>query len=236
MNLPLTAIQKPKIGACPHGLPAGACPICSGMGGGGGASRKSERPVGEMSWDECFAIGQMLKAQKLAQQQKEIAMLAALHTPSAPRISVFESAAQKISNLAQKLADFVNKSQANPTFLTKTLAFAAKIAVPVLNVLKNIPILAQKAVNFVQAKFADISDKLSAVFGELKKTIDKKLSDKFENFNKKLKSFFGVNQTARADNEDAKIEEEKRLFDLKTTFQNVKEKLFNNKDNIYADN
>lgn len=191
MKLPLTMVQKPKIGACPHGLPHGACPICSGMGGGGGGAKKMERPAGEMSWDECYAIGQMLKAQKLARQQREISMQAALHVPFAPRLGLFEGAAQKISNLAQKLSDFVKKSEANPTFLTKTMAFAAKIAIPILNVIKNIPLIVQKTINFIKEKFTDISDKLNAVFGELKKSIDKKFSDKFEKFNKKFKAFWG---------------------------------------------
>lgn len=30
-----------RIGTCPHGLPMGACPICNGMGGGGGSVKKT---------------------------------------------------------------------------------------------------------------------------------------------------------------------------------------------------
>ena len=55
-----------KIGTCPHGLPMGACPICNGMGGGG--SVKRDNKPREMTWNECYAIGQMLKAQKLARE------------------------------------------------------------------------------------------------------------------------------------------------------------------------
>ena len=58
-----------NIGKCPHGLPNGACPICSG--GMGGASQKkadfSAKP-GEMSWNECAAIGAMMRAAKMQKQ------------------------------------------------------------------------------------------------------------------------------------------------------------------------
>lgn len=62
----LTAIQSnnSKIGTCPHGLPQGACPICSGMSGGMKKTDFSAKP-GEMSWNECAAIGAFLKAQKM---------------------------------------------------------------------------------------------------------------------------------------------------------------------------
>lgn len=55
MKLPLSPINKSKIGTCPHGLPQGACPICSGMGGGGGARKVETKGAGEMTWDcECL--------------------------------------------------------------------------------------------------------------------------------------------------------------------------------------
>ena len=61
-----------KAGTCPHGLPLGACPICNGMGGGGGMRKAdfSAKP-GEMSWNECAAIGAFLKAQANARAQRQ---------------------------------------------------------------------------------------------------------------------------------------------------------------------
>ena len=38
-----------RTGTCPHGLPPGACPICNGMGGGGGSSRVNEHKPGELT-------------------------------------------------------------------------------------------------------------------------------------------------------------------------------------------
>lgn len=239
MNLPLSSMPKTKIGSCPHGLPAGACPICSG--GGSGGSKKLSNTSGEMSWDECFAIGQMLKAQKLNQQQKNLAMEGKMNIPV--------NLAARFENLALKLSDFVQKIQLNSStsqnpiikplvkILAKVVDFAAKIALPVLNVIKNIAVTIQNAISFVKEKMADISDKLNAVFGELKNATEKKISDRLKDFKKKFKSIFGVFEPQDLDYEDKKIEKEieaRRLFEMKTVFQKIKEKLFNQEDQIYG--
>ncbi|MDD3435698.1 MAG: hypothetical protein PHC64_00945 [Candidatus Gastranaerophilales bacterium] len=191
MNFRLSSVNKTKVGTCPHGLPAGACPICSGMGGGC-STKKTERPKGEMSWDECYAVWQqMLRSKELAQQKRLDTMQAQLQKP-VNFTARLENVAQKIANLAEKLTDLVQKTQTAPSILQKSLIIAAKIAIPMLNTIKNIPILAQKAINFVQTKLADISDKLAAVFGELKNSLEKKISDKLKDFKKKFKSIFGL--------------------------------------------
>ena len=193
MNFSPTSVHKTKVGTCPHGLPLGACPICSGMGGGGGGggSKKVERPAGEMSWDECVAVGQMLKAQKLAQQKRDIAMQAQLHAPL-KTTNRLETMAQTMADFAQKLSDFVQKTQSAPKIISKPIVFIAQLVIPAVNILKNIPILAQKTINFVKEKLNDISDKLNAVFGELKTAIEKKISDRFKDFRKKNKSLFTI--------------------------------------------
>lgn len=201
MNVKPPLAQKSKIGTCPHGLPQGACPICSG---GGGSRKPDKLPQGEMSWDECFAVGQMLKAQKLAQQQKELAMQAQLHTPLNQQ-SKLENIAQKMAIPAEKLADFVQKAQAQtqliPRIFTQPLVLFAKLIIPVLNILKDIPILAQKTINFVKEKLADISDKLNAIFGELKNSTEKKISDRLKDFKKKLKLLLVEQETETKETE-----------------------------------
>lgn len=227
MRLPLSSIPKTKVGTCPHGLPQGACPICNGMGGGGGSTRKADKPVGEMSYDECYAVWQqMLKAKELAQQKKDLAMQAQMHTP-VKLTQRLENIAQKIANLIEKLSEFADKSKQTPTLLSKTLAFSVKLALPMLNLLKNLPIIAQKAITFIQEKFANISDKLNAIFGELKNATEKKISDRLKDFKKKIKTLFGVNDTQDSDeinDEEKRIEESKRNFELKTVLHTIKEK------------
>ncbi len=48
----------------------------------------------------------------------------------------------------------------------------------------------------------DISDKLTDVFGELKNNIEKKLSDKFNDFKKKTKKFFGIFESKEIEEEE----------------------------------
>lgn len=223
MNIAPKLEQKSKIGTCPHGLPQGACPICSGMGGGGGAAKKNERPAGEMSWDECYAVWQqMLKAKELAQQKRNDAIQAQIQTPINFSARL-DNLAIKLTNLAEKLNDFAQKTQTLPKLLQKPILVATKIFVGVLNILTNVSVLTQKAINFIQQKFADISDKLNAIFGELKNSIEKKISDKLKDFKKKFKSIFGIYEPEIIEDEEKKIEEQKRLFEMKNVLQSIKE-------------
>ena len=65
-------IGNTKIGTCPHGMPMGACPICNGMAGGNSTTKRdTPRDVGEMTYNECAAIGALLKAQKAAQKRAQ---------------------------------------------------------------------------------------------------------------------------------------------------------------------
>ena len=233
MNLPLSGIPKTRIGSCPHGLPMGACPVCNGGGAGGGGAKKMERPAGEMSWEECFAVGQMMKAQKLA-LQKDVAMQGQIQV-SLSTVAKLENLAQKIAGIAEKLTNIMQKAQMNPTILSKALVLVTNIALSVLNVVQNVVQVAQKVINFVQQKFADISDKLTAMFGEFKAAAEKKISDKFKDFKKKAKSLFGIFEPLDVDDEDKKIEEAKRLFDLESAFQAIKKSLTKKKEDLDGD-
>ena len=219
MNIPRSIpTNKAKIGTCPHGLPQGACPICSGMGGAGG-SKKTDKIPGEMSWDECYAVWQqMLKAKELAQQKKNEANPLQIHNPI-NFSGKLENLAQKIADIIEQLSNFTQKTQNKyniPKIFSKPLIIIAKTAIPILNLIKNIPLLAQKAISFIQEKLADISDKLNAIFGELRNSNEKKLSDKLKDFKKKFKSLFGI-----FDPEE--IEEEKKMGENKQILANVSE-------------
>lgn len=236
MNVSPAMVQKHKIGTCPHGLPLGACPICNGMGGGGGSSKKAA-PSNEMSWDECYAVWQqMLKAKDIAQQKREMALQAQMQTPVS-FTNRLDSMAQKMGSLVEKLMDFTqNRTQSMPKIFAKPLVMLAKVAIPILNVLKEIPVLTQKVINFVQEKLADISDKLNAIFGELKNSTEKKISERFKDIKKKFKSLFGIFEPTEVDDEDKKIEEAKRLFDLKTAFNSIKERFTQkNQETLYPE-
>lgn len=241
MNIPHAAtLNKTKVGTCPHGLPQGACPICNGMGGGGGAGiRKTDKPEKEMSWSECYVVWQqMLKAKNNnTKQTQNEAIQAQMISQYRLQLSL-GNMANKLANFTEKLSVFSQKPQNNSSFSSKILAFSAKLSMPILNSLKNVLSFADKAINSIRGKLTDISDKLNAIFGELKNAIEKKISDKFKDFKKKIKSFFGIFEPAEVvDNsdEEKQIDEEKRLFEMNTILDLIKEKFNNNEIKEFKD-
>ena len=219
MTTSLSRASNNKIGTCPHGLPLGACPICNGMGGGGSSVKKDNKPR-EMTWNECYAIGQMLKAQKLARQHTQ-QMFAAqdLH-------SYLNKLEAQIN--AMKLA-ILNSSLKGP--VAKIAAFAADaVLLPlvrsintVINSINNLVNITAKAIDAIKQKIADISDKLVSIFGEMKAALSKKITEKFKDIKKKIFNLFGLTETENEEDEEIKkAEEEKRLFELNT----AKEALF----------
>ena len=217
----LTAIlsNNSKIGTCPHGLPQGACPICNGMGGGAAKKADFSAKPGEMSWNECAAIGAFLKAQKNAKLQREQDA-----QNFANNIRTFQN---KLMNASQKLANigmfFANST---PAIIAKPINFVLQTVLGgTLKGIANIPTTISNLVQTVQQKLADISDKLTAIVGELKASIEKKISESFKNLKKKIKSLFAIFNPQNADNDEKQIDETKKTFKLKTFIHDLYKKL-----------
>lgn len=231
--MPYGAVQtnSARVGTCPHGLPLGACPICNGMGGGGGMKKAdfSAKP-GEMSWNECAAIGAFLKAQqnaKLARQQDV--------QNFAQQAIAFQNA---MTNASQRIASLAQFLTANtPPIIAKPLNFILNTVIGgALNTIKNIPAVISNALQNLGQKLADISDKLTAMMGEFKAAVNKKISDAFSDFKKKVKSLFSIFNPQDADDEEKKIDETKKAFQLKTFIHDLYNKLTNeNKKDIEKD-
>ena len=202
-------INKIKSGLCPHGLPPGACPICSNMGGGG-SMRAGERPqkVGEMSYHECAMIGNMIKARQLAQKQHAQQL-----KQNAEILKTFEFNMLKLS---QNLRNFVEKFSHN-ILLKPAVLIAKNIAMPIINFIKNIPKI---VLVFSNIKF-EIQDKLNAIFGEIKNFIQKRISDTLNIIKNKLKDLFKIFKKNNSDDEDTKIDDDKKIFNLKTILQKI---------------
>ncbi|MDD3150309.1 MAG: hypothetical protein PHV68_05695 [Candidatus Gastranaerophilales bacterium] len=191
---------------CPHGNPIGACPMCAGMSGGGSKSTKIK--PNEMSWDECYAIGQFLKNLKIRAELNDQAFEKSLaNTLNQQKIEV--NFAQKIANLNNliqtKLSD-IAAQRPILNIITKPLQFVANIISKLTNFIQN---TAVKINNFIQetiSKFANISDKLAAIFGEQKNAIEKFISDNFGKVRKKIFSFFEMidAQMQQGDQQDDK--------------------------------
>jgi len=140
------------------------------MGGGGGKRADFSAKPGEMSWSECAAIGAFLKAQQEARVQRQQDFI---QPPAIPFQARLEGMAQKIANFVQVISN----------------SFAPAVARPVVFVLNTVNTVINIVKNFAQ-KFADISDKLTAMMGEFKAAAKEKASKFFENFRKKAKALF----------------------------------------------
>ncbi len=223
MHLGTLQTQKSRIGTCPHGLPLGACPICNGMGGGAKKADFSAKP-GEMSWNECAAIGAFLKAQRMAKQAKEADFQAQVQN-----LIRFQNTMAKAVQNASQFALMIQSSM--PAIIAKPIVFVVNnIVVNGLNALKNFPTFVSNFVQNLSQKLADITDKLTAIYGELKASIAKKISEPLKDLKKKIKSIFSIFKSTDTDNDDKKIDETKRTFELKTFIHKLYKKLRKDED------
>lgn len=219
--MPSAIMQQSGIrnaGTCPHGAPLGACPICNGMGGGMKTADHTAKP-GEMSWNECAAIGAMLKAQrntKLARQQDSVNF--------AQRVAQFE---KSMMNISQKIATLTGAISRNfPKLISSPLNFVLNTIIGgTLNLIKNIPATILSFTQNIIQKFADISDKLSAIYGEIKTAIAKKIGEPLNEFKKKIKSIFSIFEPDNLQNEEKEIDETKKAFRLKTFIHDLYKKI-----------
>lgn len=209
-------VNKMNTGGCPHGLPPSACPICSGMGGGG-SSRVGERPqkAGEMSYHQCAMIGAMMKAREQRLEAHERNLLT--------RAEALLEFQQNLDKMTQKMINFAN--QISSTFIFKPVAYTINnIVVPMLNSIKNIPNIVNKVMDKlsqIKQKFVDIQDKLNAIFGEAKAFIEKKVSEFVSNIKSKFEGLFKIFKRENAKDDDTKIDDDKRIFNLKTILHKI---------------
>ena len=90
-----------------------------------------------------------------------------------------------------------------------------------------------KTIDNIKQKLTDISDKLNAIIGEAKATIQKKIDEKFKDIKKKVFNLFGILEAENEEDEEAKKIEETRLL-LESTF--TKETELDFSKNIFNEN
>lgn len=220
--MPSAIMQQSSItknGTCPHGAPLGACPICNGMGGGGIKRADHTAKPGEMSWAECAAIGAMLRARKNVRLQKEQDFIS-----FAQRLADFNS---RMMNSIQRAIDLTGViSNKFPPIISKPINFLINtFAVNGLKLLKAIPNIISSIATGIFQKFTDISDKISAVLGEIKTALAKKFAEPLNNLKKKLKYLFSIFETQDSENEDKEFDDTKKIFQLKTFIHKMYNKL-----------
>lgn len=210
MNNTVSSVVAPKPGLCPHGLPPSACPICSNMGGGG--SKKVEisfksKPLPMMSWNQCEAIGFFLKAQRRAVENR--------HEMFKQLAINLLSQADKFAKMSARLVELATNFAQYP--------MGNIIALPIKFILLPAVRILQSTFN----KLADISDKIVAIIGELKKGLERakenlnKFAKEIKNKFFKLFSLFGSSKT---NDDDKQIDEEKKIFNIKNIMKLIKRK------------
>ena len=219
MSTNVQSVSSIKSGTCLHGMAPGACPICSGMGGGG-SSRVGERPqkAGEMSYHQCAMIGAMMRAREQRIENHEKNLL-----QHAENILKFQ---QNMESLAQKMLAFSNRI--SNTFILKPFAYTitnivvgvTKSIAAILNIISTITDkLAQ-----IKQKLFDIQDKLNAIFGEAKAFVEKKVSELISSIKSKLEGLFKIFKRNNTRDDDTKIDEDKKIFNLKTILHKIMRK------------
>lgn len=216
MSLAISAVQASGVrsGLCPHGLPPGACPICSGgMGSSKVVTADFSAKPGEMSWNECAAIGAFLKSIQNARLARE-----ADYQNQIIAMAQFQN---NMTKMAQNLQTFIqNMSQ---SALTRPLVMVAQnILLPVVKFMKDLPVNFLQATANLAQKLTDITDKLTAIYGELKAAMDKKFSDFAKKVKKKIISIFEIFRAENENSEDERIEDyQKQLNKLQTLLEKI---------------
>ena len=213
MSSPIAGARTHKAGSCPHGLPHGACPICSGMGGGGGISTRGRQPkAGELTWEQCYAIGQMMKAQQAAKKQTQELFL---HQDQAAMLQrLMQNAAAIKTALLNMLPTPVIRALdgIKNLMLTPISQPGQKFVQTIQTTFANLTKFAQT----LKEKFINITDKLNALFGEAKNALEKKISEKFKEVKKRIFNLFAIATADNDEDEELKqIEEKSRQMEMK---------------------
>ena len=200
-----------KPGCCPHGLPSGACPVCSGMSGSGSKVTESAgRKKDEWSYEKCYAVWQQMLAKKAQKANSEKTLKTYNFT-----VLNFQ---KNIREIIVKADSLINTLQSKlPKPIAKTLQIISqKILIPVLKMLEKLPGEVKQVMDGIQRILVDISDKLVAIFGELKKNIEERLQKSLKLLKKKVLLLFGVfSVETDEEQDDNKIKEEKKILRLR---------------------
>lgn len=196
MPTPVITTPNSRAGLCPHGLPQAACPICSGGGMSGGARAKMSvtKPThshsNEWSFMKCYAVG-------LAMQAKE-ARIENAKNAFERQIEFGKQLSKDIQNTASRIQNAILNFQSKlPESLQKPITlFLNFVFKPTVNLLQQIPKLIEKFALFskdVHSKLLQAGEKLTAIIGDIKNFINRKITDKIKKKAKNIFMFFIAN-------------------------------------------
>lgn len=210
----IAPISPNTVQNCPHGLPLGACSICSGMGGGTRSVRKAEPPKNEMSYGECYAIWMRMKAADRRKLEAE--------NNIQKQAEFVQNAKQMLNQISARLLSVLNKIQnILPSPVGRLFgAVTNNILRPLLNIIQSFSNFINNINKFVQNIQKEVyiaAEKLASVFGEIKNFLQKQTSEIFKKFTKKvykILNIFGLSDKEDFE-EDEKVSAELAAFKAK---------------------
>ena len=188
MSAPVTTQGNTRAGMCPHGLPPSACPICNGGMAGGGRMRNTApmKPAHSNEWSfmKCYAAGLAIKARDARSENAKNVF--------EKQIEFAKQLGQNIKNLSERIQTALKNIQnTSSVFVQNAINVLNNLIIkPIFNLLSQIPKIIEKFAQFQQRVLNFIQqagEKLSAILGDIKNFIDRKI---IENVKKKAKKFF----------------------------------------------
>ncbi|MEI7474434.1 MAG: hypothetical protein WCK67_06600 [bacterium] len=172
-SVSMRTASQPKISSseCPHGMPFGSCPACSGGGGGGGVAKK-----GQMSWNEGYGIWMsILSTRKNAEMRKEFFNQSLLADQTKNKL--------EISNTAKYLAAANSVLQSIKSFmqpLNNIKNAVASTMKEIQTIVTNLLSKASQVITDTQAKLTSALNAISAFLGEQQKILKEFLTKGLE--------------------------------------------------------
>jgi len=229
-------VQTQRTGGCPHGLPMGACPICNGMGGGAGTRKDAEKPksAGEWTWMQCYLAGQLMKAQREnAQESKQMFL---------NQLTFMQQMGQNIQTFVASMQAALDRIQNSlpPQLQAVFGKIVSGILTPLLNLINKIPVILEKIeqfVNMLREKITDAAQKLTALLGEIKNFVERKLANNLKKLTRKLLRFFiwDNDEEYYGNDEELEIFKSRELKKLKVLISKLAKKTKEDKEDDITD-
>ena len=120
-------------------------------------------------------------------------------------------------------------NQISNSFILKPVAFiinniVVRVITKSLNTVLNVISTITDKLAQIKQKLVDIQDKLNAIFGEAKAFVEKKVSELISSIKSKLEGLFKIFKRNNTRDDDTKIDEDKKIFNLKTILHKIMRK------------
>ena len=220
----IEAVSSTSSSLCPHGLPPGACPACSG--GAGGNKKMHSNPVkksNQWSYARCYSVWQQMKATQAMKDAEAQRALNQLESAKALQTKL-QNIITKFQNLAQSVSQMLPQN-----VRTVFMNVFNSVMTPLMNLIAKMPQTVQNIQNFlndVKLQILSVSEKLTAIFGEIKNFVERRITQKFKKLTKSLLNLFVFNLEDEnyANDEELQVFKSRELRKIKHAIMSITRK------------